>query len=275
MENIKFDNTEVPDIIELKGIDQSYDGGQSYVIKGLDLLLENEPGANQVISLLGASGCGKSTLLRYVCGLQKPTCGEVKLYGKPIDNKTIVGMVFQKYSSLPWLTVKENIAMALEFQGVGEKERNEKAVEMIKLVGLAGHENKYAEYPTLSGGQLQRVAIARSLLANPKILLMDEPFGALDINTRLKMQELLMSILQKIKDMAIIFVTHSIDEAVYLSHDIYLMSANPGKIVCHYKVPFKERDKELKRTDKFTEMVYDIEDEMVKITSNAGDKKWI
>jgi NitT/TauT family transport system ATP-binding protein len=204
--------------------------------------------------------------LRYVCGLQKPTTGDVKLYGKPIDNKTIVGMVFQKYSSLPWLTVKENVAMALEFQGVGEKERNDKAMEMIVLSGLSGHENKYATYPTLSGGQLQRVAIARSLLANPKILLMDEPFGALDINTRLKMQELLLGILRKIKDMAVIFITHNIDEAVYVSDDIYLMSAAPANIVGHYKVPFEERNKNLKRTKSFVDMVYDIEDEMTEIS---------
>jgi len=274
MENVKFDNDkDVPDIIELQKINQSYDGGKTFIIKDLDLLLENEPGENQVISILGASGCGKSTLLRYVSGLQVPTSGEVKLYGKPIDYKTIVGMVFQKYSSLPWLTVKENVALGLEFQGVSESERNQRALEMVDLVGLTGHENKYAEYPTLSGGQLQRVAIARSLLANPKILLMDEPFGALDINTRLNMQELLMSILKKVKDMAIIFVTHDITEAVYISDDIYMMSANPGQIVEHVKVPFEGRSHLLKRDMKFVKLVYEIEDKMKEISAASAKRK--
>jgi NitT/TauT family transport system ATP-binding protein len=140
-------------------------------------------------------------------------------------------------------------------------------MEMIELVGLSGQQNKYANISLLSGGQLQRVAIARSLLANPKILLMDEPFGALDIKTRLKMQELLMSILGKIKDMAVIFITHNIDEAVYISNDIYLMSAAPASIVKHYEVPFdfSDRNKTLKREKQFVDMVYNIEDAFVAI----------
>lgn len=264
--NITFENDgSIPDIIELKKINQSYDDGKTFVIKDLDLLLEDKPGENKVISILGASGAGKSTLLRYISGLQIPTSGEVKLYGKPIDYKTIVGMVFQKYSSLPWLTVLENVAMGLEFQNVLKEERENKAMQFITTVGLQGHENKYAQSPGLSGGQLQRVAIARSLLANPKILLMDEPFGALDIYTRLQMQELLMNILKKIKDMAIIFVTHDISEAVYISDDIYIMSANPGQIVKHYEIPFENREKTLKREKKFMEIVDEIEDKITEL----------
>ena len=131
-------------------------------------------------------------------------------------------MVFQQYSSLPWMTVLENVGLALKFQGVSKDERNERAMELIRLVGLEGHEYKYAQYPTLSGGQLQRVAIARSLLASPEILLMDEPFGALDIKTRLSMQDLLTNIWHQFQS-TIVFVTHDISEAVYLADDIYIM----------------------------------------------------
>ncbi|MCL4153378.1 UNVERIFIED_CONTAM: hypothetical protein GTU68_021521, partial [Idotea baltica] len=134
------------------------------------------------------SGAGKSTILRYIANLQQPTEGTVKVKGKAVSDSERVSMVFQQYSSLPWMTVLDNVALALRYQGVSRSERDDRAMELIKMVGLEGHEQKFAQYPTLSGGQLQRVAIARSLLANPEILLMDEPFGALDIKTRLQMQ---------------------------------------------------------------------------------------
>jgi len=176
----------------------------------------------QFVAILGMSGCGKSTLLRFIAGLQKPTEGTVMIKGMEVDENMRASMVFQQYSSLPWMTVLDNVALALRYKGIGKKERNEKAREMLDLVGLSGHENKYAQYPTLSGGQLQRVAIARSLLANPEILLMDEPFGALDIKTRLKMQDLLSDIWRKFNS-TIIFVTHDISEAVYLAESIYIL----------------------------------------------------
>ncbi|HMV24253.1 MAG TPA: ATP-binding cassette domain-containing protein, partial [Saprospiraceae bacterium] len=183
--------TSLPAIIELKDVDQSYDDGKVQIIKGLNLTIEDKPAQGQFTILLGMSGCGKSTLLRYIAGLQKPTSGTVLLHGKPVDADNRASMVFQEYSSLPWMTVLDNVALPLEFKGIAKKQRYEQAMDMIEMVGLKGHESKYAQYPTLSGGQLQRVAIARSLLANSDVLLMDEPFGALDINTRLQMQELL------------------------------------------------------------------------------------
>ena len=190
-------DTDLPNLIELKNIGQSYDGGNSYIIQNFNLLIEDKPAQGQFVVILGMSGSGKSTILRYIAGLQKPTSGDVFIHGKLRTDEDRVGMVFQQYSSFPWLTVLENVAIGLEFKGMPEKERNEKAMEMIELVGLSGHQNKYAEYPTLSGGQLQRVAIARSLLANSEILLMDEPFGALDIKTRIQMQDLLLSLWNK------------------------------------------------------------------------------
>ena len=261
-ENIAFPNDpKAPDLVELRDVNQTYDGGKTWTIQGLDLLLED--GKNNFVSILGASGCGKSTLLRYISGLQKPTSGEVFINGIKADKNTVVGMVFQKYSSFPWLSVLDNVALGLDIQGVSVKERNERAMEMIQQVGLDGHEKKYAQYPILSGGQLQRVAIARSLLANPKILLMDEPFGALDINTRADMQDMMNNIMVTIPNMSIIFITHDIAEAVYLTDDIYIMQANPGRIIdsFHVDLPF-QRDRSLKRTTKFKNMVDDVEERM-------------
>lgn len=208
--------------------------------------------------------CGKSTVLRYIAGLQKPTKGEILIHDKPQTKDTCVSMVFQQYSSLPWLSVLDNVALGLKFAGMKKKKRNEKAEEMIELVGLAGHEKKFAKYPILSGGQLQRIAIARSLLANLEIILFDEPFGALDIHTRSNMQQMVADIWSRINNLTVVFVTHDIPEAVFLGDEIWLMSANPGQIVNRIKVPFPlERPKELKRTREFTDLVNDIEDKMI------------
>lgn len=259
------DDPNQANIVSLRGIDQSYDGGRTEIIKGLDLLVEDKPAQGQFVVILGMSGCGKSTLLRYIAGLQKPTKGEVFLQGKPVGPDNRASMVFQQYSSLPWMTVLENVALPLQFSGLSKKDREEKAMEMIRLVGLSGHEQKFAQYPTLSGGQLQRIAIARSLLANASIILMDEPFGALDIHTRLQMQELLGKIWNEIHP-TVIFVTHDIAEAVYLGDEILIMKAPPSNFVEHIHIDLPlYRNKEIKRDRAFIEMVYHIEDLMVKV----------
>lgn len=262
-----FQDSTLPNIIELKGIEQSYDGGANYIIKDLNFLVEDKPDQGQFVVIMGMSGCGKSTLLRYIAGLQKPTAGEVLIHGKPIDANNRVSMVFQRYSSLPWMTVLDNVALALKYKGIEKKERETRAREMIELVGLAGHENKYAQYPTLSGGQLQRVAIARSMIANPEILLMDEPFGALDINTRLQMQDLLSSLWLKFHP-TIIFITHDISEAVYLGDDVYIMKSAPSQFVEHLKIdlPF-ERSREIKRNPRFVQLVHELEDKMINVAN--------
>jgi NitT/TauT family transport system ATP-binding protein len=262
-----FSNSNYDNIIELRGIRQSYDGGANYIIDGLDFLVEDKPAQGQFVVILGASGAGKSTVLRYIAGLQKPTEGTVLVKGLPVLEAPRVGMVFQQYSSLPWLSVLENVALPLQYQGVAKSERLDRAEEMIQLVGLSGHENKYAQYPTLSGGQLQRVAIARSLIASPDILLMDEPFGALDINTRLQMQDLLTEIWHRIHP-TIVFVTHDIPEAVYLADDIYMMKPAPSRFTEHVHVdlPLK-RDRSTKRSDRYVELVRLVEDKMIAITS--------
>lgn len=263
---VEFQDTELENIIEMRGISQSYDGGKSYIIQDLSFLVQNKPEKGEFVSILGMSGSGKSTLLRYIAGLQKPTAGEILVRGKEVGGDNRVSMVFQQYSSLPWMSVLDNVALGLRFKGISKEEREERAMEMIRKVGLAGHEKKYAQYPTLSGGQLQRIAIARSLLASPDIILMDEPFGALDIKTRLQMQDMLTDIWQDIHP-TVIFVTHDISEAVYLGDDIYILKSAPSHFAEHIKVDLPyERNRDLKRTPRFTELVHEVEDMMIRVS---------
>ncbi len=262
-----FSNTTLPDIIELKKVCQSYDGNKSFVIKDFDLLIEDKPKQGQFVVVLGESGCGKSTVLRYIAGLQEPTSGEVLINSKPRNPDEPISMVFQQYSSLPWMNVLDNVMLPLKFKGENTKSAREKAVEMIEKVGLEDHMNKYALYPLLSGGQLQRVAIARSLVTNPNIILMDEPFGALDINTRSQMQLLLFELWEQYEP-TIIFVTHDIQEAVFLGDDIFFMSALPGRITEHWTVDLPaHRERETKKDRKFISLVQEIEDHIFKVIS--------
>jgi len=257
---MKFVNSELPDIVELKNVDQSYDDGETWILKDFDLLIEDQPKKGQFITLMGASGCGKSTILEYVCGLKKPTSGEIRINEKSGKDKDRVGMVFQHYSSLPWLTVVDNVALGLKLQGVKKKERRQKAKEILSLVGLEGQGKKYPAQ--LSGGQKQRVAIARSVLANPKILTLDEPFSALDVVTKSQMHELLIKIYNELNS-TILMVTHDINEAVYLSDIIYIMDANPGRVVHEIKVDLPEkRTADIKWTDKYRDYVKDIDQKM-------------
>jgi len=261
--SVEFKNTSLPDIIELRNINQSY--GDKVIIKDFNLLVEDKPNMGQFEVILGESGCGKSTILRYIAGLQKPTSGEVFIHAKPRTNEPI-SMVFQRYSSIPWLSVLQNVILPLDIRNEGDKkEREQKAREMIKTVDLEGHEDKYAVYPLLSGGQLQRVAIARSLISNPEILLMDEPFGALDNNTRNKMQVMLAKLWEKYQS-TIIFVTHDIREAVFLADNIYIMKSNPAYIekLIHIDLPLV-RDRYTKNEKKFLDLVDYVENALLNI----------
>lgn len=261
---VKFnDDPILPNIIELRGISQSYDNGKTKVIEDLDLLIEDKPNQGQFVVLLGMSGCGKSTVLRYIAGLQQPTTGTVLVNDKPTGHDNRVNMVFQQYSSLPWMTVLDNVALGLKFKGMSKTERNKKAMEMIEWVGLKGQEKKYAQYPILSGGQLQRVAIARSLLSNSEILLMDEPFGALDIETRQSMQSLLQEIWLKFHT-TIVFVTHDVTEAVFLADDIFIFKKSPSNIVEHIAVDLPlNRTHEIKKTARFVELQRQVEEKLM------------
>jgi NitT/TauT family transport system ATP-binding protein len=254
---VEFKDSLLPNIIEIKNVSHTFDG-KKYIIKDFNLLIEDYPDRGQFIIMLGVSGCGKSTILNFIAGLLKPTSGEILVNGKPIE--TCYPMVFQRYSNLYWRTVLENVMLPLEIKGMITKEGRDKALAMIEMVGLQDHVAKYASDQVLSGGQLQRIAIARALMDDPTIILMDEPFGALDIHTRTKMQLLLKSIWEP-TNITIIFVTHDIQEAVFLGEDIYIMDSNPGRIVEHYKVdlPF-HRERELRRDPKFAKLVGELED---------------
>jgi NitT/TauT family transport system ATP-binding protein len=203
--------------------------------------------------LLGPSGCGKSTLLRMIAGLDKPDSGEILVNGQPITGPSKDrGMVFQKYTSFPWLTVEENVEYGMRINGVPAAQRKETAEKLLKAVGLSEFAGVYPE--TLSGGMQQRVAIARTLALRPSVILMDEPFGALDAQTRSEMQQLLLQIWDETA-CTILFVTHDVEEAVYLADRIFIMSSHPGTIVEDVQVPFERpRNLELKESSAFHDL---------------------
>ncbi len=185
-------------------------------------------GDNDFVTILGPSGCGKSTLLRMVAGLDRPTTGSILLDGHKVTGPgPDRGMVFQSYTLFPWLTIRENIAFGLTEKGVGEAETREITAAYIEKVGLRGFENHWPKQ--LSGGMQQRTAIARALANDPAVLLLDEPFGALDNQTRALMQELLLGIWEREKK-TVLFVTHDIEEAIFIASRCLVMSARPGRI---------------------------------------------
>lgn len=203
--------------------------------------------------LLGPSGCGKSTLLRLIAGLDRPDSGEILVNDQPVYGPgKDRGMVFQKYTSFPWLTVAHNIAYGLKINGMPPERCKETVAQLIQAIGLSGFENAYPE--TLSGGMQQRVAIARTLAVRPAVILMDEPFGALDAQTRGEMQQLLLRIWGETAS-TILFVTHDVEEAIYLADRIFIMSAHPGTIVEDVQVPFdRPRSLDLKQRSEFHDL---------------------
>ena len=247
---------EHPNVLELKGVSKTFvnpDGKAFQAIRDVDLVVRDLPGSGEFRVFLGPSGCGKSTILNIVAGLLQPTAGEALLRGRPITGPgPDRGMVFQSYSSYPWLTVLENVAFGLRLRGVPKAEREKVARTWVKKVGLEGAEKKYPGQ--LSGGMRQRVAIARTLAVKPQIILMDEPFGALDVQTRLGMQNLINELWEEIEG-TILFVTHDIAEAVYLADKIHILSAAPGTIVHEIEVDLPlHRTEDLKSTSRFREL---------------------
>lgn len=204
----------------------------------------------EFVTILGPSGCGKSTILRIVAGLEESNSGQVLLDGQEINGPgPDRGMVFQSYTLYPWLTVKENITFGLKLKGVSQKERDDLARHYLQLIGLEGFEKHYPIQ--LSGGMKQRVAIARALANDPKILLMDEPFGALDAQTRTIMQEVLLKAWEESKK-TILFITHDVDESIFLADSVYVMTARPGRL--KKKIPItldRPREFSMKSTVEF------------------------
>jgi len=226
------------------------DGAGIEAVRDVSFDVHDRPGVGEIIVFLGPSGCGKSTILKAVAGLIEPTAGEISVDGEPVLGVSRHrGMVFQAYTSFGWLTVRENVEYGLKLRGVAEAERREQSDKYLKAVGLLDFADRYPK--DLSGGMKQRVAIARTLINKPRVVLMDEPFGALDPQTRWGMQSLLLDI-SRDEDDTILFVTHDVSEAVYLAETVYVMTPRPARILHRIEVPtFARRDVELKSSSEF------------------------
>lgn len=212
--------------LQVKNLSRIYEGNNRSVVALQDVNLTVKE--SEFVMIVGPSGCGKTTLINIIGGLDEATSGEVLLDGKPVSAPGVDrGMVFQGYSLFPWLNVQKNIEFGLKMKGIPAAERADQAKKYIELVGLKGFETALPKQ--LSGGMKQRVAIARTLANEPEVLLMDEPFGALDAQTRVVMQELLADISRR-TGTTILFITHDIDEAVLLGERVYVMSRRPGTV---------------------------------------------
>jgi len=221
-------------MLEIASLRKSFATSGEPVVQDFDLTIND----GEFVTLIGPSGCGKTTVLRIVAGLLLPSGGEVSIDGKlsvgPTREKAIV---FQHFNLFPWRTALSNVAYGLEIQGVPKRQRLETAREYLSLVGLETHANHYPA--EMSGGQRQRVGIARALAIDPKLLLMDEPFGALDALTREHLQGQLQRICEE-HNLTVLFVTHSIDEAIYLSDRIVVMGVRPGRIIAEFPVSLRK-----------------------------------
>ena len=217
------------EILRIRGVERRFD--QTLALQATDL----DVAENEFITILGPSGCGKSTLLRIVAGLDRQTAGEVLLDGRRIEGPGADrGMVFQSYTLFPWLSVLDNVCFGLHERGLPRAQQVEQAQAFLAQVGLSGFAQHYPKQ--LSGGMQQRTALARALANDPRMLLMDEPFGALDHQTRELMQELLLVIWER-RRKTVLFVTHDIDEAVFMGSRVVVMSARPGRIKLDRPVP--------------------------------------
>lgn len=233
-------------IKDLKKIYKTNSGKEFLALADVDLKV-NE---GEFVSIVGPSGCGKSTLLRIIAGLDTKTEGILEIDGKEIVGPGADrGMVFQAYSLFPWLTVEENIRFGLDLKGMNKSEADDIVEKYLKLIKLTDFRKNYPK--ELSGGMRQRVAIARSLANSPEVLLMDEPFGALDPQTKMSMQELLLDIWRSEKN-TIIFITHDIDESIFLSQKVCVMSTHPGTIISEIPVDLPiNRTRKVKDSDVF------------------------
>ncbi|MBU9712016.1 ABC transporter ATP-binding protein [Bacillus tamaricis] len=213
----------------------------------------------EFVSLLGPSGCGKTTLLRIMADLIQPTSGEIKVAGKSAKEARLAqkyGIVFQSPVLYDWRKVKENISLPLEMTGVKKGERESRVDELLQLVGLTNFQDKYPWQ--LSGGMQQRVAIARALAMEPEILLMDEPFSALDEFSRERLNEELLSIWSKVKN-TVVFVTHSIPEAIFLSDRVFVLSPHPGRLAAVVDIPIpRPRKQEIRQSKEFYQLISGI-----------------
>jgi len=254
--------TTAPHVVEFKNVTKKF--GSKTILDNISFLVEDIPNKGELITVVGQSGCGKSTLCKLIAGLHPhfpATAGEVLAFGVPVDGPSSDrGVVDQKYSLLPNLTVLGNICFGLKIKGIRRKEREAQAMEWIKQVELDGAEDKYPF--ELSGGMQQRVAIAASLILHPRIIIMDEPFGALDPKIRIQMQSLLINLWNK-QESTVFFVTHSAEEAVYLGDRVLRMHANPGTIAEIIPVPRPDRPlKDMRKEPVFRDLCDHIREKL-------------
>jgi NitT/TauT family transport system ATP-binding protein len=252
-------------ILDITRVSKTFPGG-TVALQSTDLAVAE----NDFITILGPSGCGKSTLLRMVAGLDTPTSGSIELDNHPVMGPGADrGMVFQSYTLFPWLTVLQNVCFGLREKGLPLAEQHAIATGFIAKVGLRGFENHYPKQ--LSGGMQQRTALARALANDPRILLMDEPFGALDHQTRELMQELLLGIWEAERK-TVLFVTHDIDEAIFMGTRVVVMSARPGRIKCDIPVAIAHpRAYSVKTTSAFMDLKARLTEEIrVEVRRAAG-----
>ena len=243
-------------------------GESVHVLENLQHRVEN----GRFISIIGPSGCGKTTLLRIIAGLEKASAGKVLLDGRElVQGSEEIGLVFQEYALFPWRTTLQNIEMGPEIRGVDKEKRRSTAMEYIKMFNLSGFENRYPR--ELSGGMKQRVAIARTLIMNPRVVLMDEPFGSLDSQTRNGLQEFLLGIWGKRSD-TVIFVTHNVDEAIFLSDEIVVLSRRPAKIIKRIEVELpRPRDRTSEECNRIRRDVLKILEEEMKSEPKDEDRR--
>jgi NitT/TauT family transport system ATP-binding protein len=244
--------------LQMIAVTKDYTDGRGKVVRALvDVDLHVEEG--ELVTLVGASGCGKSTLLSIAAGLIEATEGAVLVDGRHVTGPgPDRGLVFQGYSLYPWRTVAENVGFGLELKGMGRADIATRVTEYLRVMGLS--EFAGALPRQLSGGMQQRVAIARALATEPSVLLFDEPFGALDSQTRASMRDFVVQV-QADTGATILMVTHDVEEAVYLSNRVYVLSSRPGRVAAELAVPFgRDRDRSLLRDQAFRELCWKIDD---------------
>jgi NitT/TauT family transport system ATP-binding protein len=241
--------------IDVRDVNISFKASGTVINAVKSVSLNVQPG--EFVSLIGPSGCGKSTLMNAVAGFTKVDNGALLLDGKRIRGPgSDRGVVFQQYSLFPWMTVRKNVEFGLKMQGVSAAKRETQARTLLGLTGLLAFENHYPSQ--LSGGMKQRVGIVRALATSPQVLLMDEPFGALDSQTRSVMQEILTNMWQRLR-LSVLFITHDIEEAIFLSDRIYVMTARPGRVKAEIEVPLpRPRKPEMMDNPEFVAMVRSI-----------------
>lgn len=248
--------------LTVSAVGKTYESTRGDVVALQDLNLEI--GVGEFVSILGPSGCGKSTLLKCIAGLERESSGDIRIDGNRLDGPpTDLGMVFQRDVLLDWLTILENVMLTAYFKGLDKALIKTKALELLSLFGLDGFEHRHPW--ELSGGMRQRASICRALVDDPKLLLMDEPFGALDAMTRDDLNSELQSIWQR-SPKTVVFVTHSISEAVFLSDRVVVMARNPGRIVNEYRIDLpRPRTQSVRASPEFNSYLVEIRDEFERL----------